>query len=48
MDAWVESPPHLIPMCMVHAASAYAEHVSGVQQPVSGGPNLRGVAISAG
>ncbi len=47
MDAWVESPPHLIPICMVHAASAYAAHVSGVQQSVTGGPNLRGVAISA-
>ncbi len=46
MDAWVENPPHLIPVCMVHAATAYADRVSGVAQKASGYPDLRGVAVA--
>ncbi|PRZ42303.1 peptide/nickel transport system substrate-binding protein [Antricoccus suffuscus] len=46
MDAWVENPPHLIPVCTIHLASAYAKNVSGVAQNASGAPNLRGVAVT--
>ncbi|PRZ40549.1 peptide/nickel transport system substrate-binding protein [Antricoccus suffuscus] len=46
MDAWVESPPHLIPVCMIHQAAAYADNVSGASQKANGYPNLRGVAVA--
>ena len=46
MDAWVEEPPHLIPLCMANNAAVYADNVSGVAQKANGYPDLRGVAIS--
>ncbi|WP_134323609.1 ABC transporter substrate-binding protein [Cumulibacter soli] len=46
MDAWVESPPHLIPVCTIHMASAYNSNVSGVGQKANGYPDLRGVAVA--
>lgn len=46
MDAWVENPPHLIPVCMIHQAAAYADNVSGVAQKANGYPDLRGVAVA--
>lgn len=45
MDAWVETPPHMVPVCMVHLSMGYSEDVSGVSQRQSVAPNLRGVAI---
>ncbi|WP_166741801.1 ABC transporter substrate-binding protein [Cumulibacter soli] len=47
MDAWVANPPHLIPICMIHQATAVAPNVSGVSQRANGYPDLRGVAVSA-
>ena len=45
MDAWVETPPHMVPVCMVHLSMGYSQDVSGVGQRQSVAPNLRGVAI---
>ena len=46
MDAWVETPPHVIPVCMVEGNSIYAENVSGVTQRANGYVSLRGVAVA--
>lgn len=47
MDAWVEAPPHFVPLCMISNAATYADGVSGVAQKANGYPNLRGVAVAA-
>ncbi|WP_134325263.1 ABC transporter substrate-binding protein [Cumulibacter soli] len=46
MDAWVENPPHMIPVCMSYLAAGFQDNVSGVMQMPSGRPNLRYMAIS--
>ena len=46
MDAWVENPPHLIPVCMIHLVNAYNDNVSGAVQMANGYPDLRGVAVA--
>lgn len=46
MDAWVETPPHLIPVCMIHLVNAYNDNVSGAAQMANGYPELRGVAVA--
>ncbi len=46
MDAWVDSPPHMLPVCMVHLAAAFQTNVSGVSQTASGAANLRDVAVA--
>lgn len=46
MDAWVENPPHIIPVCMVHLAAGFHDNVSAVAQTASGAIDLRGVAVA--
>ena len=46
MDAWVENPPHMVPVCMIHLANAYNDNVSGAAQMANGYPDLRGVAVA--
>ncbi|WP_134321916.1 ABC transporter substrate-binding protein [Cumulibacter soli] len=46
MDAWVEAPPHFVPLCLSSNAAAYAAGVSGVTQKANGLPGLRGVAVT--
>ncbi|MFV0535591.1 MAG: ABC transporter substrate-binding protein [Cumulibacter sp.] len=46
MDAWVETPPHLIPLCMIHLTNAYNDNVSGAVQMMNGYPDLRGIAVA--
>ncbi|WP_134321665.1 ABC transporter substrate-binding protein [Cumulibacter soli] len=46
LESWIETPPHLIPICMSHEASAYAPNVSGVSQRTNGYSDLRGVSIA--
>ncbi len=46
MDAWVKTPPHLVPVCMVYGVSVYADNVSGVSQRSNGYVDLRGVAVA--
>ncbi|WP_134323607.1 ABC transporter substrate-binding protein [Cumulibacter soli] len=46
MDAWMETPPHLMPICMLHQSIAVADYVSGVSEKANGYPDLRGVAVS--
>ncbi|WP_153505206.1 ABC transporter substrate-binding protein [Cumulibacter manganitolerans] len=45
MDAWVKSPPHMIPVCMTYLAAGFQDGVSGVRQMPSGRTNLREVAV---
>lgn len=45
MDAWVEQPPHFVPICTVHLAAAFHDGISGVEPP-SGRTHMRGVAKS--
>ncbi|WP_134323764.1 ABC transporter substrate-binding protein [Cumulibacter soli] len=45
MDAWVENPPHIIPVCMIHLATATQPDVSNIYHKSSGSPDLRGVAV---
>ena len=45
-DIWVENPPHIIPVCMVHLAGAVNPNISGVQMLPDGGINLRGAGIA--
>lgn len=45
-DAWVETPPHIIPICNVHLAGAINDNISGVQMLPDGAINLRGAAVS--
>lgn len=45
MDAWVEEPPHIMPICMVHLAAGFQPTVSGVYQADSGRSVNRGVAV---
>lgn len=44
---WNEEVTHIIPICHVHLATGFADYVSNVYQPMSGGPDLRGVAVGA-
>lgn len=46
VDLWVESPPHILPICMIHNAAGFKDNVSGIVQTVAGNTDLRGVAIS--
>lgn len=46
-EAWIEQQTNIIPICHVHLATGFADHVSNVYQPMSGGPDLRGVAVSS-
>ncbi|MFV0532725.1 MAG: ABC transporter substrate-binding protein [Cumulibacter sp.] len=46
VEEWIANPPHLIPVCLVHNASAYTDAVSGVTQRSNGFPGLRGVAVA--
>lgn len=46
MDAWVETPPHMIPVCMVEGNAVFADNVSGVIQRANGYVSLRGVAVA--
>ena len=46
MDQWVDSPPHMLPVCMIHLAAAFQDNVSGVEQTSSGAADLRGVAVA--
>lgn len=45
MDAWIESPPHFVPVCNVHLAAAFNDNISGVDSP-NGRTHMRGVAKS--
>lgn len=45
MDAWVEQPPHIVPVCSVHLAAAFHDGISGIDPP-SGRTHMRGVAKS--
>lgn len=47
MDVWVEEPPHIIPICMIHQSAGYQPNASGISQTDAGRPSLRTVAISA-
>ena len=47
IDAWVEAPPHVVPVCMIHLAAGFAKNVSGVLQTAGGITDLlRGVAVT--
>lgn len=46
LEAWIENPPHLMPICMIHLALAAGDHVSGISMKANGYPDLRGVAIA--
>ena len=45
MDAWVDAPPHVIPVCMIHLATGMSPDVSNIYQKSSGSPDLRGIAV---
>ncbi|WP_153502697.1 ABC transporter substrate-binding protein [Cumulibacter manganitolerans] len=45
MDAWVKTPPHIIPVCMIHLSTAMQKDVSNIYHKSSGSPDLRGVAV---
>lgn len=45
VDAWMENPPHITPVCMIHLAGGYADYVSGASQNVSGLNDLRYLAV---
>lgn len=47
VDAWMENPPHLVPVCMLHLAGGFADNVSGPSQNVSGISDLRYIAVAA-
>lgn len=44
IDAWVETPPHIVPICVLHQSSGFQDGISGVTQSTSGATELRGVA----
>lgn len=46
VEHWIEQPPPMIPVCMIHLAAAFGENVSGVAQHTSGLPNMRHVAVA--
>ncbi|WP_134323605.1 ABC transporter substrate-binding protein [Cumulibacter soli] len=46
LESWIENPPHLMPICMIHLALAASDNVSGISQKANGYPDLRGVAIT--
>ena len=46
MEMWVEDPPHMMPICFVHSASALSDQVSGVAISSSAGPDMRYAAIA--
>ncbi|WP_134322827.1 ABC transporter substrate-binding protein [Cumulibacter soli] len=45
-DIWVENPPHIVPVCMVHLAGAVNPNISGVKMLPDGGIDLRGAGIA--
>ena len=45
MDAWVEAPPHVIPVCMIHLSTGMQKDVSNIHHKASGSPDLRGIAV---
>ena len=45
MDAWIEAPPHFVPVCNVHLSAAFNDNISGVESP-NGRTHMRGVAKS--
>lgn len=40
-DIWVETPPHIIPICMIHLGAAANDSISGVYQRPVGYTDLR-------
>ena len=44
VEHWMQKPPAMIPVCMIHLAAAFSEDISGVAQHTSGLPNMRYVA----
>ncbi|MFV0535592.1 MAG: ABC transporter substrate-binding protein [Cumulibacter sp.] len=46
LESWIETPPHLMPICMIHLSLAATDNVSGIAQKANGYPDLRGVAIT--
>lgn len=46
MQAMIDEPTHLMPICAAHVIDAYTEGVSGVTVNVSGFTDLRGLAMS--
>ena len=45
MDAWVETPPNVIPVCMIHLSTAMQPDISNIYHKSSGTPDLRGIAV---
>ncbi|MFV0534468.1 MAG: ABC transporter substrate-binding protein [Cumulibacter sp.] len=46
VEHWMERPPAMVPVCMIHLAAAFGDDISGVAQHTSGLPNMRHVAKS--
>ena len=45
LESWIKTPPHLMPICMIHQSIAVSDNVSGISQKANGYPDLRGVAL---